>query len=327
MTMLHESAEVFRPLVSVIVPTYNREAVLCQTLTYLFEQDYPHYEILVVDQTREHHADTNRFLEENKYKLRYVKLTKPSLTKARNVGVAHARGEIVLFLDDDIVPINDLISRHVQHFQDQEIGAVAGQVVPPDGTKSNTSHVGIIEERTLPVGNFNSTVATDVLHAPGGNASVRRDAAIDAGLFERAFGGTAIREETDFYLRISTLGYRIIFEPAASILHLAIQSGGCGNRRSDAHWYFWYAHNSMLLALRHRALFSLRRVISAQFALLARRKGPFYLVPWLVAHLYALFSYITTRNSLVRWRRQSRNGSTVPFQLFDSAVTSDRGEL
>lgn len=287
-----------QPLVSVIVPTYNRDEALCETLAYLFYQDYPNYEIVVVDQTVEHNEQTNRFLRENCERLRLIKLAKPSLTKARNAGIAHARGDIILFLDDDIIPVESLISAHVAALSEDGVGAVAGQILSPDSGAMDTLEVGLVRHKSTIVSNFNSMVALDVQHAPGGNTSAWRDLVLRAGSFEPAFGGTAIREETDLYLRLRYMGYRIKFEPSASILHLEVVAGGCGNRRSDVRWYFWFAHNNILLALRHPTYLSLGRVMKSQLKVLARKKGPLLLAPWLLAHLYAPISFLYSRKSL-----------------------------
>lgn len=295
-----------QPMVSLIVPTYNREEVLCQTLAHLFEQDYPNYEILVVDQTVEHTSETEQFMARNSERLRHIKLERPSLTRARNAGILHARGAIVLFLDDDIVPDKSLVSAHVAALLEPGTGAVAGQVLPPDGRTVDTENVGTIEHRWAIVANFNSTIATPASHAPGGNTAVWRHLAIQAGMFEPRFAGTAIREETDFYLRLVGMGYGIKFEPRASVLHLALTAGGCGNRRSDTRWYFWFAHNNTLLALRHHSLLSARRIILSQWPLFRRKKGILLLAPWLVAHLFALISYVRALRSLRSARAHAR---------------------
>jgi glycosyltransferase involved in cell wall biosynthesis len=298
-----------QPMVSLIVPTYNREEVLCRTLGHLFEQDYPNYEIVVVDQTVQHTSETEQFMARNSERLRHIKLERPSLTRARNAGILHARGAIVLFLDDDIVPVKSLVSAHVAALLEPgtgAVGAVAGQVLPPDGRRVDTENVGTIEHRSNIVANFNSTIAGPAVHAPGGNTAVWRHLAIEAGMFEPRFAGTAIREETDFYLRLVEMGYGIKFEPRASILHLALTAGGCGNRRSDMRWYFWFAHNNTLLALRHPSLLSARRVILSQWPLFRRKKGILLLAPWLVAHLYALVSYVRALRSLRSARAHAR---------------------
>ena len=62
-----------RPFWSVIVPTYQREQVLCDTIEYLLGLSYPHYELLVIDQTPRHEAETEQFLRacESRYPQRF----------------------------------------------------------------------------------------------------------------------------------------------------------------------------------------------------------------------------------------------------------------
>ncbi|HET6312359.1 MAG TPA: glycosyltransferase [Chloroflexia bacterium] len=293
----------WQPLVSVIVPTYNREAVLCQTLATLFEQDYPNYEIIVVDQTPQHRDETYRFLEENKQKLRHIKVDKPSLPRARNIGLRHARGELVLFLDDDIIPVRDLVSKHVRGYADDNaVCGVAGQVVPPEGGLVDEGKVGRIDERARLTWNFNSTVAADTMWGPGGNSSFRRKLVEAAGLYEPAFAGTSVAEELDLCVRLYRLGYHMKFEPGASILHLAVSDGGCENRHIGAWWYYWYAHNMALLALRHRSLLNMLLVPPTQARALIRMKGGLRGLPllaiWLPAQFHALVSYFRSRSSL-----------------------------
>ncbi|MGL4503439.1 MAG: glycosyltransferase family 2 protein, partial [Planktothrix sp.] len=52
------------PLISVIIPTYNREQVLRETLTEVLQQTYPNFEVLVVDQTSTHEPETQAYLEQ-----------------------------------------------------------------------------------------------------------------------------------------------------------------------------------------------------------------------------------------------------------------------
>ncbi len=92
------------PLISVIIPTYGRESVLCDTLNSVLAQTYPAFEVIVVDQTQQHEAATQSFLEwlsrENKIQLHTVQWA--SLPAARNYAIARSNGSIFLFLDDDV---------------------------------------------------------------------------------------------------------------------------------------------------------------------------------------------------------------------------------
>ena len=92
------------PLISVIIPTYRREEALRDSLKDLLQQDYPNFEILVIDQTQTHEPETEKYLEKlaKEGQISWFRLNWASLPGARNYGVRRAKGEIVLFIDDDI---------------------------------------------------------------------------------------------------------------------------------------------------------------------------------------------------------------------------------
>ena len=88
---------------SVIVPTYKREVELCTTLQDMLAQDYPHYEILVVDQTPRHDESTQAFLDALPAdRVRRIQLDSANLPAARNVGLREAHADVVVFVDDDV---------------------------------------------------------------------------------------------------------------------------------------------------------------------------------------------------------------------------------
>ena len=60
------------PFCSVVVPTYQREQVLCDTIAYLLDLSYPHYELIVVDQTPLHEPQTEQFLQQVMPRIRYI---------------------------------------------------------------------------------------------------------------------------------------------------------------------------------------------------------------------------------------------------------------
>jgi GT2 family glycosyltransferase len=281
------------PLVSVVIPTYQREKILCNTLEALFRQDYKEYEIIVIDQTLEHSPETVNFLEENHRRIRYLTLKSPSLPTARNVGILQSQGEIVLFVDDDTIAAKHFISFHVSAYEN-DVGGVAGQVIQRGGDAVVTSEVGRLDPSTNVTWNFNSTVPTDVMYATGGNMSFRRNLLLKVGLFEERFGGSSYFEDTDISLRISKLGYRIKFEPRATLIHLGGSDGGCGNQRRNPGWYYWYLHNNTLLALRHRSRFNIKKVVKHQLhEILLELRDPPLLALWLLAIPHACLSYIS----------------------------------
>ena len=87
--------------VSLIIPTYNREELLIATLECTLRQDCTAYEIILVDQTAQHTPDTDKFLNDHTERIRLICQSPPSLTEARNEGIRQAKGDVIVFIDDD----------------------------------------------------------------------------------------------------------------------------------------------------------------------------------------------------------------------------------
>jgi GT2 family glycosyltransferase len=202
---------------SIIIPTYKRERVLLDTINYLLKLEPAPAEILIIDQTGEHESDTARTLEglNEEHKIRWIRLAQPSITHAMNTGLVEAHGEIVLFLDDDIIPDPQLVSAHLAaHSAGHNI--VAGQVLQP-------GEEVCWESSSF---QFSSGRSQYIAELMGGNFSIKRDLALGVGGFDENFVHVAYRFEAEFAARALFVGERIFFEPAASIHHLKEQRGG-----------------------------------------------------------------------------------------------------
>jgi len=239
------------PSVSVVVPTYRRERVLCDSLAHLLSQRYPDFEVVVVDQTPVHEPETRRFLAEHASRLRYLLLPEPSLPRARNIGARMARGEVVLFVDDDIVPVDDhLLAAHAACYANPLVGAVAGRVlerIPPNAPAGNA----YVNAYGRIVSNFSGTAPAEVWTAKGANMSFRRRVLAEVGPFDDRYAGNSILEETDYCYRVRALGYDIRFEPAAAVHHLVAPTGGY----REARWLdskYWLFHNSALFYMKQK---------------------------------------------------------------------------
>jgi GT2 family glycosyltransferase len=190
------------------------------------------------------------------------------------VGVRLSSGDVVLFVDDDIIPDRDLVKAHAAGYKDPAIGGVGGRI--RGGYDAVGAGVGEFRPAEgVVVRNFSSCERREVDHLPGGNMSFRREVFDAVGGFDRAYGGSAIGEETDFCLRARRKGVRLLFEPGAAIEHLHLPTGGCREAQFSS-WLYWHAHNGMLFTLRYAwavgwPFFVLKRV--ARFALFAIEHG------------------------------------------------------
>lgn len=103
---------------SVVIPTYNRKGILKSCLEALFNQDISHdrYEILVVDDDSDDGTEQmmKKMLKEAPALLRYFRQEKKGPAAAKNIGIKNSRGEIVLFINDDIIVTPSLIQEHIK---------------------------------------------------------------------------------------------------------------------------------------------------------------------------------------------------------------------
>jgi GT2 family glycosyltransferase len=207
--------------ISAIIPTYRRECVLLETIDSLLNLDPAPAEIVLVDQTRNHEMETDRRLAqlERLGKICWLRLAIPSITHAMNVGLREARHDVVLFLDDDILPAPKLISAHSEAQSRPGCNIVAGQVLQP-GEKPLT-----LEEEA---GGFRfcSSRSQLISEIMGGNFSIKRELALRLGGFDENFVHVAYRFEAEFANRALAAGEEILFEPKASIRHLKATVGG-----------------------------------------------------------------------------------------------------
>lgn len=87
------------PLVSVVIPTYNRAGIICETIDNLFQQTYRHFEVIVVDDGST--DDTRSKLLKYGNRIRLIRQKNCGPAVARNHGARVARGEIIAFQDSD----------------------------------------------------------------------------------------------------------------------------------------------------------------------------------------------------------------------------------
>jgi len=240
-------------LVSVIIPTLARPDIVYNLVSDLLKQSYENFEILVVDQTQEENIKLNNLTVGSAARLKYFRLDKEGICLAKNYGIKKAKGEIIIFLDDDVEIKNpDFIKYHVANYLNPEIGGVGGRVIDKN-IRLNRQQTGLVcrvtkTGRVYP--NADSDFKQEINAPRGGNVSYRKKYIEEIGGFDERFIGNAMREETDFSLRIFKNGHKIIFEPKADLVHLGVGRGG-SRQKDRLDWYFDFFHNETLFFLKH----------------------------------------------------------------------------
>lgn len=217
------------PTVSIIIPTLGRPELVCETICSLRAQSYQPLQIIIVEQGEQSPAISAAL---KPWGGAGILLTDSGFgaARARNLGLAHARGDVLLFLDDDVI-IDDpsFVACHARSYKNSEIGAVCGRTVELR-EKARRRYGGPPPSVLLPVcivyGRGDSQERTSSNNVKGGNVSIRRDAVSRSGGFDPTFGSPSMYEETDLALRVIQCGYKILFEPDACLIHIGASRGG-----------------------------------------------------------------------------------------------------
>jgi GT2 family glycosyltransferase len=205
------------PLASVVIPTHQRKESLLRALESLATQTIPceQYEVIVaVDGSDDGSREAAESLAPA-YSLKVLWQSNRGRAAARNAGLAVARGDVVIFLDDDMTAAPELLAAHLRaHARDGRL-AVIGAVPFPLAVQL-PAHVRYIG------GKFNQHL--EHLAAAGrpvalrdfysGNLSVRRDVLTAVGAFDERFIAYG-NEDLELSIRLSAAGVRLVYEPAA----------------------------------------------------------------------------------------------------------------
>jgi GT2 family glycosyltransferase len=207
------------PKISVVVCSFNGASTIRDTMEALQHLDYPDFEAIVVNDGST--DDTPRIAAE--YPVRLVSTENQGLSRARNVGIRAAQGEIVAFIDDDAYPDSHWLRYLAIEFMDGNLVGVGGPNLPPpnDGWKADA--VG-----NAP-GGPNVVLLSDRIaeHIPGCNMAFRKDALEAVGGFDPIF--RVAGDDVDLCWRLRASDGVIGYAPAAVVWH---------HRRNSFHRYW-----------------------------------------------------------------------------------------
>lgn len=181
-----------QPFITIMVPAHNEEVTIEETISYLLnELNYTNYEVLVIDDcSTDNTPKILHKLQQQSKRLRVIRLAEnKGKAHAFNIGLAFAKGDLVLSNDADTLPEADALMRYVNYFnspEGQNIAAVTSNVEVRNRTKLITksttvefsSIVGIIKRAEMGV--FGSIFAYS-----GANTMYRKSALIDVGMFRQ----------------------------------------------------------------------------------------------------------------------------------------------
>jgi cellulose synthase/poly-beta-1,6-N-acetylglucosamine synthase-like glycosyltransferase/peptidoglycan/xylan/chitin deacetylase (PgdA/CDA1 family)/spore germination protein YaaH len=206
------AGEAYAPFVSVIVPAYNEELVIKNTISSLLASDYESYEIIVVDDGSEDKtSDIVRENFSNNHRVKLFSAATGGKATALNLGLKYAKGEIVVALDADTLFARQTIGALAHRFYDPKMGAVAGNAKVGNRINIVTRWQALeyITSQNMDRRAFASLNCITVV--PGAVGAWRRELIEKAGGFQ----ADTLAEDQDLTLTIRRMGYRIGYEENA----------------------------------------------------------------------------------------------------------------
>jgi len=209
---LHAPPETADLVVSVIIPAYNEEKVIASTITRLLSSDYQNLQITVVDDGS--HDATAAVVRERfggEAKVTLISVPNGGKAKALNIGLAHAKGDVVVALDADTEFERETVSRLVRWFTDPTVGAVAGNAKVGNRVNTITRWQALeyivaqnLERRAL------AALGTLTV-VPGAVGAWRRSALTACG----GFTFDTLAEDQDLTIAMQRAGYKVRFDDTA----------------------------------------------------------------------------------------------------------------
>jgi len=209
-----EAEERFEPLVTILVPAYNEEAVIQGAIRSLLELDYPAYDVLVIDdgstdQTYAKAAELEGYY--GRATVRVVSKSNGGKASALNTGIGLARTPFVLCMDGDSRLSAGTLKHAMPHFRDPHVGAVAGNVKVVNRRNLWTRLQALEYIEGLNMARRAQAFARTVNIIPGPIGIFRREVLQELGGYEK----DTFAEDADLTLKILTAGWQIKYEERA----------------------------------------------------------------------------------------------------------------
>jgi glycosyltransferase involved in cell wall biosynthesis len=269
---------------SVVIPTHNRRGPVVRAVAALLKQDYPahSYEVIVCcDRCTDGTPETLQACRDARVQVLDSEV--PGQAGALNTGLGHARGEIVVFLDDEVEASPELVSAYVQAYHEAAGSKIAVTGYSEIPVRENATPLAMQLARFYE-SYFREMASEGHRCTPGdfcgSNCSAPAAAVREAGGFSESY----FHERIDFELavRLTEMGYQFRFCPRArGTMHLAVSGNLLVSRAANN------ARNDCRLARQH---------------------------PWCVPHL-SFFSHLQKPASRRKWRLLWRLGRSATVGL------------
>lgn len=270
------------PLVSILLPTYNRSSYLESCIKSVLGQSYENWELVISDDASE--DDTPKVasgISKRDSRIRYHRNpTRQGLPKNRNVTISLSQGSLIFFIEDDLKLAPDCLKILVEtlvELKDQgiKVGAIAPRLLERekpvslignlfkyvgDSRRKRMSSPCEIDKFTGLVyrnfgADFGSLQEVVDVHAC---SLFSKEAFGEVGGYSDIYKGTHVLQEDDLHLRMRDKGYKLYFQPKGIVHHELAETGGCIDFSSSMAFSYYFLRNQIVFIARNfgvRALY------------------------------------------------------------------------
>ncbi|HQY93986.1 glycosyltransferase [Caldilinea sp.] len=248
--------------ISVIIPTYNRAEMLAQVLPAYLQFAEVQEVIVVDDGGADQTGEMLTAMQQGDARVVYLRHpANRGMTHARNTGIAHATGELILFSEDDLAPAPASLPVLAAHMQTAGADIIAGRRIWMRIGETEVQALARADRDRWPLVNrrllehYSHARTPNDMPSPLVNATMLvRRRVVQSVRFAGCFPGNAWREESDFQLRAQQAGFRVVFCPHVLFYHYDRTSAGRGRNRlkSDLVYLYWIYRNNLTFLNRHR---------------------------------------------------------------------------
>jgi len=265
------------PKVSIIILNYNGSKFIEGCLSSLFKTDYPNFEVILVDNASK---DESLEIAERMFgkdpRLKIIRNSENlGFAEGNNVGARHARGDILVFLNEDTEVDSNWLKGLIKVFvSDLKVGAAQCKLLMAhEGCRIESvghyvDYCGIESWASAKVRNEIDCGQYDrireIFYARGAAMAVRRHVFFKAGGFDPAY--FIDHEEIDLCWRIRLLGYKILFVPDSIVYHY--EGAFVGRREENPQILFHLRKNHMMTLMKNYELKNLMKYLPMYLAFL-----------------------------------------------------------
>jgi peptidoglycan-N-acetylglucosamine deacetylase len=199
-------ANVAQPPVSIIVPAYNEHVTVLRTIENLLQQQYPHFNIIFVDDGSK--DDTFSLVLEkygNNKKVEIFAKENGGKATALNFGIEKSKNDFVVCIDADTVLLPNAIKEMMHFFVNEKVGAVAGNVKVGNAFNLLTKWQSIEYITAQNIDRRAFDFVNGMAIVPGAIGAFRKEAILNAG----GFTSDTLAEDCDITMRINQNGFVI----------------------------------------------------------------------------------------------------------------------